>query len=513
MIRTLIVDDEYLIRYGICHAVDWISLGYEIIGEADNGQVALAQIKALRPELVLLDINLPIMDGIEVCRQIKEQHLNSEVIILTGYDDFKYIQECLRLGVLNYVVKPIETEELTDALQKAKQTINIKKNMYKQYLPMDREATSNETLQSLYEKINKIVAEHKKEVFVGLAEVDYLKRENPSTNAQSLVISCVMDAIAEFYKQENRNILCSRYDNQILLCFLEKIADIKESMTGLREYLHIQLGVSISCGLCTIPFVAGELQRRIEIAQDALALKFHMGIGQLYERKERINYNLSLEINTSKLYSYLIKAQGQEFLQYIEEILKKAIEKRISRNNYILLCAGIINTILNFSASQSILLDDSQKNQFNISTYLDYYETAGEIKDELMNACAAFVFQFIRKPQINPLVREAMAYADKNYAVHTLSSGNIAKALNVTPNYLSKIFRQELGITITEYLTQKRIAEAVKQIEYNPDISVADLAHSVGYGDSFYFSKIFHKLKGISPSGYVAIEQAKQIKA
>ena len=119
MIRTLIVDDEYLIRYSIRHLVDWNALGYEIIGEAENGPDALTQIRSLHPDLVLLDINLPLMDGIEVCRQLKELHIPTEVLILTGYDDFKYIQSCLRLGVLNYVVKPLEEKELTEALLKA----------------------------------------------------------------------------------------------------------------------------------------------------------------------------------------------------------------------------------------------------------------------------------------------------------------------------------------------------------------------------------------------------------
>lgn len=510
MIRTLIVDDEYLIRYGIKNSVDWNLLGYEIIGEADNGQAALTQIRNLHPDLVLLDLNLPIMDGIEVCRRIMEQRLNTEVIILTGYDEFKYIQECLRLGVLNYVVKPVETDELTTALQKAKQTIGIKKNMFRHRQPETASYATDDTLQSVCDKINRELSKQTRTVYAALAEVDYLKRENPSSNAQSAVLSCAAEAVIQFAQEQSLDLTCTRYEDQIVLFFSETLADIRRCVSALQEYLHAQLGLSISVGLCTKRISAGLLQHCIEVACDALAQKFHDGAMSFFEAEERLSQNLSLEINTSRLYGYLLKAQGKESLHYIEEMLTKAAEVRLGKNNYILLCAGIINTVLNFSTSQSIQLDAAMKNQFSISTYLDYYETAAEIKSELMDACSGFVLKFIKKSQTNPLVREVIEYVDHHYSDCTLSSGNIAKELSVSPNYLSRIFRQELGLTITEYITQKRISEAVNRIENSKSISIAELAHSVGYSDSFYFSKIFHKLKGVSPSNYVEIENAKK---
>lgn len=508
MIRTLIVDDEYLIRYGIRQAVDWNALGYEIIGEAENGQDALTQIKNLHPDLVMLDINLPIINGIEVCRQINELHLNTEIIILTGYDDFKYIQTCLRLGVLNYVVKPLETEELTAALQKAKQTITVKKNLFRQ--PEPGVQTPDQSMQNIYEKVNKILSEQSSPVYVAFAEADYLKRKNPSANAQSVVINCITDGISRFSEEQSVSLLCARYENQIILYFLEELPDVLGSAKKLQEYLYLQLDLSVSIGLCTVPLAPGQMQDCIEIALDALALKFHFGTMSLYQSSARSSQNPSLEINSSRLYSFLLKAQDRQFLEYIDETLTKAMEIQLSKNNYILLCAGIINTVLNYSAAQSISLTPSQTNQFSISTYLDYFETAAEIKTELMEACAGFVFQFIKKPLINPLIREVIRYVDTNYTDTRLSSGNIARALSVSPNYLSKIFRQELNLTITEYITQKRIAEAVNLLEHSGNLSITEIAHRVGYSDSFYFSKIFHKLKGISPSKYAEIENAKK---
>ena len=510
MIRTLIVDDEYLIRYSIRHLVDWNALGYEIIGEAENGPDALTQIRSLHPDLVLLDINLPLMDGIEVCRQLKELHIPTEVLILTGYDDFKYIQSCLRLGVLNYVVKPLEEKELTEALLKAKQTISIKKNLlpYSGAAPMSPK--TDETLQSLYENINQLLSRSSRPLYLSLGEIDYLNREASSSGAQSVRIRSALDAVERFSRSQTFPLLCSKKNNQLVLCLAAELEAVRQTIPALQKYLQAQLGLSVSFGLSAVPLSAGQMGKCLEIAQEALSKKFHGETMPFFAVSEGIAQNTSLEINSAKLYSFLLKAQGEEFLDYVNECLTRASEIRLGKNSFILLCAGVINTILNYVSAQDIKLEDSQRNQFRIATYLDDYETASEIQSALMEACSGFILRYIKKPQLNPLVREVIEYIDCRFADTDLSSGKIAREICVSPNYLSKLFRQELGLTITEYITRKRVSEAVRLIEESKNLSISDLAHAVGYNDSFYFSKVFHKLKGISPSAYLELENAKK---
>lgn len=512
MIQTIIVDDEYLIRYAIRNAVDWNSLGYVIIAEAENGEDALSKIKYFQPDLVLLDINLPIMDGIEVCRQIQKQHLNTNVIILTGYDDFKSIQQCLRLGVLNYVVKPIEQNELITALQKAKQSINIKKNMFERLLGTQDPAISDvnapvDTLQTIYNETNRILDSHPQSLFVGIAEIDYLKRKYPSVNEQSTAIDYVVKSVTEFSHQKNFNLLCSRYDNQILLCFLEPLDKTELYISFLQEYIFSHLGLSLSVGLCIKPPDVGEMNDCIEIARDALTQKFYIGTMAFSKEMKKTHHNSSFQISQSHLQNLLLKAQNKEFMTYIEDILTKAINMKINKDRFILLCAVIINTVWDFSLSINIQINTDFKNQFCIATYSNYCETAEEIKHELLNTCSYFIQQYIQKHQMKPIVREVIHYIKNHYSDCSLSSGSIAKEISVSPNYLSKMFRQEFGMTITEYITEIRISEAVSIIEESENISITELAYSVGYNDSFYFSKIFRKQKGISPSDYIKVSK------
>lgn len=512
MIQTIIVDDEYLIRYAIRNAVDWNSLGYVIIAEAENGEDALAKIKHFQPDLVLLDINLPIMDGIEVCRQIQKQHLNTNVIILTGYDDFKSIQQCLRLGVLNYVVKPIEQNELITALQKAKQSINMKKNMFERLLNVPDSALLDtdkpvDTLQSIYNKTNQILDSHSQLFFVGLAEIDYLKRKYPSVNEQSTAIDYTVKSVTEFSCRKKYNLLCSRYENQILFCFLESLQKTEEYINTLQEYIFSHLGLSLSVGLCIKPPDVGEMNDCIEIARDALIQKFYIGTMAFSKALEKTHHNSSFQISQSHLQNLLLKAQNKEFMTYTEDILTRAISMKINKDRFILLCAVIINTIWDFSSSINIQIDTDFKNQFCISTYSNYCETAEEIKRDLLNSCSYFISQFIQKHQMKPLVREVIEYIKNHYSDCSLSSGSVAKELSVSPNHLSKVFRQEYGMTITEYITEIRISEAVSIIEESENIPITELAYSVGYNDSFYFSKIFRKKKGISPSDYIKVSK------
>ena len=131
LIRTLIVDDEYLIRHAIRSLIDWNSLGFQIVAEASDGLEALDLVDKYQPELIILDINIPLLDGIKVAYKVREKYPHVKIIVLTGYDTFGYIQRCMRAGVMDYVVKPIEKDEFQKAVVASKREILKERNMEK----------------------------------------------------------------------------------------------------------------------------------------------------------------------------------------------------------------------------------------------------------------------------------------------------------------------------------------------------------------------------------------------
>lgn len=141
MVRMVVIDDEYYIRTGIRDAIDWKSINVEIVGEAEDGEQGLELILAQKPDLVLTDIRMPFMDGLELIEKISDSQIGCGVIVLSGFDEFEYAQAALRHGVLDYLLKPIDKAKLKETVQKACQTIRNRRSV-QHYRQLVDEGTS-----------------------------------------------------------------------------------------------------------------------------------------------------------------------------------------------------------------------------------------------------------------------------------------------------------------------------------------------------------------------------------
>ena len=145
MIRMLIVDDEYYIRLGIRSAIDWQSIGIEIVGEAEDGEQGLELALELKPDLILMDIRMPFMDGLELMEKISEEHLDCGIIVLSGYDEFEYAQRAIKYGVLDYLLKPIDKQKLKETVQNASAAVRKRRSVQHYQNLVDQEQTSIRT--------------------------------------------------------------------------------------------------------------------------------------------------------------------------------------------------------------------------------------------------------------------------------------------------------------------------------------------------------------------------------
>ena len=142
MIRLLIVDDEYYIRLGIKNAIDWKSIGIEIVGEAEDGEQGLAMALELEPDLLLMDIRMPFLDGLELLEEIAARHLDCGVIVLSGYDEFEYAQRAIKYGVLDYLLKPIDKNKLKETAMNAGIAIRKRRSVQHYQQLVNKEQTA-----------------------------------------------------------------------------------------------------------------------------------------------------------------------------------------------------------------------------------------------------------------------------------------------------------------------------------------------------------------------------------
>ena len=152
--RIILVDDEEEVRKGIIRKIDWSSLGFEVVGDAENGAEALERIEQLEPEVVMTDIRMPFMDGLTLTEKIRQKYPSMKVLIFSGFDDFEYAQQAIKLNVTEYILKPVNVEELSEILRRVKQNLDeeisqrrdaaILRESYQRSLPILREVFLND---------------------------------------------------------------------------------------------------------------------------------------------------------------------------------------------------------------------------------------------------------------------------------------------------------------------------------------------------------------------------------
>lgn len=396
MYKLLIADDESRIRKGLRNSFDWENFNIQVIGEAEDGEVALKLTEMLMPDIMLLDICMPFLNGLELIKELKAKDKECLIIVITGHDEFNYMHEALKLQVFDYILKPVNKEELTETLNNAVKELS---NREKKKVQLDW------TNKQLDENISALEKSFLQNWFSGkltkdqiLNEVDFFK-SNIENDITMLFIKPI--------ERLNHEIYSKGWDKELLSFAIANLAlEIIEEFKPVFTYIDEKNSIVIICNCCCI------------------------------------NEWLHIE-NTivDRIYSYL-------------------------HCNVILQHRKISDSILGI-----------EKNYKEIDKEMDKYK------------------------EYKPVVLLATRFINNNYYSKNLSLETISIKFNVSTSYLSKLLKQDTGLSFIDYLTNIRINKAVCMMD-DPRLKVYEIAEAVGYSDQHYFCKAFKRVKGYSPSEY-----------
>lgn len=511
MIQTIIVDDEFLVRHAVKEAVDWHELGFEICGEAADGIEALELVAEIHPELIILDINIPLLDGIRVSEEISKKYPYMKIIILTGYDSFDYIQKCMRLGILNYVVKPIEKEELENALIGAKREILTQKNtekfskMFREQLTGD---TGDLTADFSDQYMNLQLAHPSDSSYIAILEIDYFKKKHRTEGEQILALKSVSLLINEFKDIHHVNIIHRLYKNSLCLAlFIAEDRSVYEVIKQLQQYILDNLNLSVSIGISARLQENGDITKQISEAEKALAMKFSKGIGQVYDYVNTIGHSIRPDepLDAKVIYNYLRQLDMDKINAYIHSTITGVNSIGLQKDWFYLISADLVTCAVNYAMEVGINLMELFGDEQVYLSHIERCETADELELWLISLFNNII-SFSKNSHMakgDKTVRLACEYIAANYQDKRLSLSTVSSHLCFTSNYLSKIFKREMSMTITDYIIQVRMTLAKQKIDNGEVLKIINLANLVGYNDPFYFSKIFKKVFGISPSKYI----------
>ena len=535
MLKVIIADDENIVCHLIQSIISWEELGYEVVATADNGLDTLNLILKFRPDVVITDIRMPGYDGIELIKHTHKHNLFPEFIIISGYRYFEYAHNALQFGVGYYFLKPVNQEELTNALIKIKEKrlkeaeklqneIDIKKQIHMNRDKIHRYFITNiifNTSRLSFEaenlsSIDKINHEYQFNFQNGYYQALFVKLDRTGNPVKTEKILESIDEETKRFLQLSCQELVDTITHSGVIIILNypviQKENIQKSFIKLYERLSNMVDVfncfKITFGLsaCITDFAhiseiiasAGEAVRYRIREKDKQIIRFdeyhyeRVPIQQIVTPERRDVFRSYLETNEIGNIAKLLETCSKE----IHEVRD-------------------INPVILYELSEEIgsLVDDfAEKTPDYLQKVRDYHVECNDIIDnandekQIWNALMQFIEGVIRylenekEFQNKKPIRMAKQYIDENY-MHNIGLDEVADEIHLSSAYLSTMFRKETGLNFSEYLSQRRMQKA-KELLRKSDDSIGQIAEQVGYMDTKYFSRLFNKIVGLKPSEF-----------
>lgn len=534
MYKLILVDDEEEVRNGIIQKINWELYGFTLVGEAENGREGLEMAEIFTPDVVITDIKMPFMDGLQLSELLKKRFPTIKIIILTGFDKFEYARNAVKLNVVEYALKPVSSKELIEVLLRVKGQIDeemlkkedmeVLKEYYIRSLPILKEKfltyliTSKLNKEEIQEEVkNYDINLNGNRFVVAVINIDYkvthqnLKMDN--SNETDLTKFAVFNIIEEIVYQNQRGTVFM-HNNLIVLIspFLEEDRDvifnkIQSTLEEIRQSIEKYLEITITIGIGTIVNEVSSIADSYQNAIYALDYRFIMGKNRIIwiediepGSKEKIVFD---EIMEHDLRSSIKVGTEVEIIKTIDNLFYQLVDAKAPFKHFQIYLLEILTTIIKTAESLNVDMTYVFGENYNLFVELYGFNDLNQVKDWFEYISIKIMNYIIkdRKDSCTLLVEKSKAYINKFYSDSSININSICSYLYISPTYFSFIFKRETKMTFINYLTKTRL-EASKDLIKTTKMKSFEIAYKVGYAEPNYFSYCFKKQFGISPSEY-----------
>lgn len=530
MLKVFLVEDEFIVRQGIKNNIDWKAHGYDFCGEASDGEVAFPMIQKLRPDIVITDIKMPFMDGLALSKLIKKELPWTEIIILTGHEKFEYAKEALKIGVAEYLSKPISGDELLREVGVLAEKIEEKRKerAIKEKYTTEMEENFLKDRKNLFQymvlgsKTMPELLEVAGELGVDLSAMWYnivLLHIKSSRHAKDEYSNSIVKIEADIKNLEKENSILF-FDRNLEGSAILFKADSKEELQQLQESVILNIegilnqykNVQYFGGIGEPVNRLSELPVSFERASRAFAHRYFVEDNCIIDNNdmqknayvENDEFNIvnvdTKQIDRTKIKEFLKIGVKDDVVYFVDEFVrglnKGAMESNIFRQ-YITMDAYF--SVVDFVESIKMPKEE-----------IETLDIASNVLKSVENA-SAYMIRIIKQAielrdkassnKYGNIVDDIMKYIEQNYANDDLSLNVVASHVNFSPNHLSAVFSQQTGQTFIKYLTDYRMNKAKELLRCSSDKS-SDIALAVGYKDPHYFSYLFKKTQNMTPTQY-----------
>ncbi|WP_234123475.1 response regulator transcription factor [Clostridium hydrogenum] len=507
--KIAIIEDEYVIRKGISRTLEKINSKYEIVGQAEDGLEGLNLIKEKSPDLIITDIKMPKMDGLELLNELRNSGIQVKAIVLSAYSEFEYAQKAISLGVSEYILKPISILDLSSALERIENQINEEKKVKAEH-PKELYELNSILLRSIKGNLNisdSLSAFLKEQYNLAIEEEMGVFEIYLGELFQSKINDLKAQLKLINKRQFDYNILEFSQDNIVILVIYNMESKDKVKVYFEKSVIFIIRSIISKEFVYGLAFCNGLLK----LSESVEGLKSKLGFNLVMKEGTLINYEVVNNMDTkqflypinieNKIKVAIVKrdvAKVKEVFQSFESYCKSEIyEPKDIKEACVNFCWTVINTAKELNSLPYQNLD--------VQTILKKVMTAITWKE--VEQALYILFNAISESNVkedNKTVSLVVKRAESlihEYYNQGINLDEIAAKLNITADYLGKQFKKETGESFNAYTKNYRINK-VKTLLLGTELKVYQIAELTGYSDSKYMSKVFKETTGYLPNDY-----------
>ncbi len=506
MIKVLIADDETLVRAGIKAVIPWEENGFEVVGEAWDGEDAYCKILSLKPDILITDIKMPKMDGIELLKRLKEEKIPVKSVILSCFDDFDLVREGMKYGAKDYILKlsidPGQIlgvlNEIRKELDDVRQDVFVLHTQDLKYLfvkkLMKKEFESEEQVCNIIKNLRLAVRLEQ----YRLSRLCLDRKDGASSPKESEMFYNILDQI------------CKRQAGTEIISLGNEEFLIIHNREGKR--LHMQIAAAMnSYANRRIFFGSSEpLQNYQNFAEGMSQAEEALECAAFYEAEDEIRYSgLSRErippltYHEEQVLSHaLLTGNSGKAVEYVQKLLERIRQCHYPRET----CFGFFGDLLNIYGRAAQELNIPVHSLASVETNIyDHIRNQRSLND-CENALRKFTENFtgnirvLRSSGEREEIFRIKEYVNQHY-MENIDLNTAASLVNISASHLSSIFKKETGKNFSAYLTEVRMKEAGRLLK-DPHMLIYEVAEKTGYANSGYFGKAFKKYFGITPEEY-----------
>ena len=521
----LLVDDEEEVLQVIMKKINWEELGFTIIGSADNGVKALEMVEKFQPDVVMTDINMPYMNGLELIQHIKEDYPATKILIFTGFDEFDYAKEAIRLEVGDYILKPISAAELTTTFQQVKEKLN-----------QERDENRNvESLQAYYqESLPQMQSNFYSTLVEGRVKEEDLERflvnyqialtgpyycclvlhtsltQAPEGMTSALLMTSVHKQAREYFGKKWQAESFVYLGDIVILAQLaseNEATKLTDDCDRFCKYILRIIGAVITIGVGQVCDCILELAQSYTSGRMAVSYRGIYGASRVSNIKEDAphemeQFSLINDSELSDLFKKIHVGPKEEILTVANKYLDHVYASTKSLPQHTVVVSELIGSLYRFAANNNISIEPFAGNIKELYMWLPDLEP--DALRKWLEEISVALYENLRSARsrsTESLVLKAEEYVRNHYGDEQLALDDVCQALGVSNSYFSSMFKREMGKSFVAYLTDYRMDWASRLLMETDEKSYV-IGQKVGYTDPNYFSYVFKKRFGVSPVKY-----------